>query len=334
MKKVFLFVLLFSVGKVLADSYPHWVNSPPASANNHLYAVGMSPLTISIAQSISAATANAKTEIISQLRANISGKTDTNNTSIINKSQIQENFSSRNFYNQSTVINTEAKNISGISIVETYVDRDNKSVFALADFDYIKAIADLKNRYSECDNEIKMIDSTLSSFEKQKRLKMAYIKISELKENASLLSSLDGVQGIYKNIASLELYVTNLISIEKNKMSFSVGSQSDSVLDRNFRLSIQKAIINAGFKWDDAAPRYIVNISPVGKKEVSEFYGNVSVKLNLNITILEMENNSPIYSENFTFKGTAATESTALARLGNSINNGIADAITEMLYKQ
>ncbi|HRH92289.1 MAG TPA: LPP20 family lipoprotein, partial [Agitococcus sp.] len=164
MKKVFLFVLLFSVGKVLADSYPHWVNSPPASANNHLYAVGMSPLTISIAQSISAATANAKTEIISQLRANISGKTDTNNTSIINKSQIQENFSSRNFYNQSTVINTEAKNISGISIVETYVDRDNKSVFALADFDYIKAIADLKNRYSECDNEIKMIDSTLSSF--------------------------------------------------------------------------------------------------------------------------------------------------------------------------
>jgi aspartate ammonia-lyase len=72
-------------------------------------------------------------------------------------------------------------------------------------------------------------------------------------------------------------------------------------------------------------------VSQLGSKEFAEFYGNISVRADLNVTVSEKEDKSPILSQNFVFKGTATTQDTALSRLESSINNGITDAIVEML---
>lgn len=332
MKKLFWAYAFFS-SYSFAEVYPSWINNPPASINNHIYAVGVSPLTTSVAQSINSATANSKTELISQLRASINGKTDTNSTVLVSKSLTLETQSSRDFYNQSASIQTEAKNIVGISILETYIDKGSKTVYALADFDTVKAIYDIKIRYSEYNDELKNLAMTPSTFVKQKKLRSIFSKISELKESTYLLYSIDGIQGIYNNIVALERESSRMIAVEKDELSFFVDNQSGSYLNNALFVNIRKSVVDAGFKWDNISPKYIINVSQLGSKEFSEFYGNTSVKANLNVTVSEKEDKNPILSQNFVFKGTATTQDAALSRLESSINNGITDAIVEMLYQ-
>ncbi len=124
-----------------------------------------------------------------------------------------------------------------------------------------------------------------------------------------------------------------MIAVEKDELSFFVDNQSGSYLNNALFVNIRKSVVDAGFKWDNISPKYIINVSQLGSKEFSEFYGNTSVKANLNVTVSEKEDKNPILSQNFVFKGTATTQDAALSRLESSINNGITDAIVEMLYQ-
>lgn len=128
---------------------PPWTRSLPRQPGR-MYAVGIAPLAGSQAQALKQAIQNARVELVIQLRASVQADATMKSTFTSHaESGGPSSATSKRQVVQDSRVSSQANDLPGLTVTETWVDFPNRAVYALAFLDLMKAVNDLQARLED-----------------------------------------------------------------------------------------------------------------------------------------------------------------------------------------
>jgi len=133
---------------------PPWIEVLPSQLGR-VYAVGAAPLTGNQAQSIQAASQKARVEVVMQLHASVKGSSVSQSSASVNR-QLggPTTAKSQQQLAEESKITTQATDLPGLTVAETWVDTANRTVWALAYMDVTRALMELQARLDDVKKDI------------------------------------------------------------------------------------------------------------------------------------------------------------------------------------
>lgn len=306
---------------------PPWVTELPSGAG-HVYAVGSANIEEegSEAKAISRAGEAAKVELLSTLRANV--KSSQQSKATLKQRSTSSDSSFEEQVEKNTVITTSARDLPGLRISESYIDRGNDSVYALADLDLSAATAELGRRQQQLEtrlaelraNQQPSLDDlgSAEAFLKQNgpTLDMAALLVSRLGKQAGKIQ------------AAHDEYRALVVSLKKG-ITFGLEQQAASGRDIG---ALMSAVTAAGYSWS-RQPRYTFAIEAGVKPRADFAYGRNVIKGTLNLMLLD-GSGTVLKTEKIAGSGTGTSEVKAQEALDRRFDEQIGDAIRTWLGGQ
>lgn len=311
-----------------AANLPSWVTGLPSSTG-HVYAVGSANIKEegSEAKAISRAGEGAKVELLSTLRANVKSSQQSKATLKVQRSVSTES-SLEEQVEKNTVITTSARDLPGLKIAETYIDRDNDSVYALADLDLSAATAELGRRQQQLETRLADLrGKTEPSLEDLGDAEAFLKKNGPTLDMAALLVSRLGRQA-GKIQASHDEYRALVVSLKKG-ITFGLEQQAATGRDIG---ALMSAVTAAGYSWS-RQPRYTFSIETGVKPRADFAYGRNVVKGTINLMLLDNAG-TVLKTEKLAGSGTGTSEVKAQEALDRRFDEQIGDAIRSWLGGQ
>ncbi len=278
-----VFVLACQAVAVQAAPTPEWVSALP-SDNAHVYAVGMASLAdTSEAQALSTAGEAAKVELLTMLRANV--KSEQSNTQTLNAQRKgdKEKSTFTTTAGKKTVITTRARDLPGLKVSETHIDRGNGSVYALAVLDLSAAAGEINRRQELVESSQKEMQEkstlTLADFGEADRLLRGNAPALEL---ASLLASRLAHQG--SALEDADRAFRKLLTERKKAITFGM-SQSTAGFDAT---ALRAAVTGAGYAWS-RSPRYSFTLESKINPNVDFAYNRHVARGQVNLQLLDSD---------------------------------------------
>jgi hypothetical protein len=133
-----------------AEVAPTWVSAPPAPSDKMLFAVGSAGLYGPEPEAQRLAGESARAELAKLIRVEVSGSSSvaTRQSRDGGATQLSQQF------DEAIVTRTPPVELNGLRIDATYMDRPNRTVYALASLDRAKAVADLGARIAQFDDQL------------------------------------------------------------------------------------------------------------------------------------------------------------------------------------
>ncbi|MDH4189766.1 MAG: LPP20 family lipoprotein [Betaproteobacteria bacterium] len=149
---------VLAVGTAQAAGKPGWIMQPPVTAG-FLYGVGSAETYGNDAEAASQAKDRAKAEIVRQVEVQISAETDMQTT--VKQTKASEQFQTE--VRQLVQSRVPEFTLSHVSTVETYNDKDARTVYVLERLDVQKELADLRTKISDIEAEANAVAGALDS---------------------------------------------------------------------------------------------------------------------------------------------------------------------------
>lgn len=265
-------LLLCVPGVVLAQGTikPMWVNQLP-SEQGRVYAMSSALISPSEAQAIKQAGSNAKGEVLARLRASVKATTDVRSNMNVQRSTGGPlTGSSTQSVNQATLIQAQALEVPGLAIAETWTDRKENTVYALAYLDVVAAQTELRNRYDAMQNDLANENAAGEPRErirKLQRLKIAQLEMAKLDDLAGLLTAGGGEPQLRTDVRKLKLHVDKLLDQLRAGLTFAVGGDRDLGLGGDVGNLIRNAILKQGLGWAERDGEFTLNLRFQGARQ-------------------------------------------------------------------
>lgn len=320
--------IIAGCGWAQAEKLPAWVTGLPSSAG-HVYAVGSANIKEegSEAKAISSAGEAAKVELLSTLRANVKSSQQSKATLKLQRS-VKTESTLEEQVEKSTVITTSARDLPGLKIAETHIDRDSDSVYALAALDLSAATAELGRRQQQ-------LESRLADLRAKQDPSLEDLGDAEafLKKNgptldmAALLVSRLGKQA--GKIQSAHDEYRALVTSLKKGITFGLEQQAATGRDVG---ALMSAVTAAGYSWS-RQPRYTFSIETGVKPRADFAYGRNVIKGTINLMLFD-GSGTVLKTEKLAGSGTGTSEVKAQEALDRRFDEQISDTIRNWLGGQ
>jgi hypothetical protein len=168
---------------------PIWVQVLPQQSGR-VYAMGVAVVAPSEAQALKQAAVNARVEVLTRLRANVQSQTDVQSTATVQRELGgRTTGSAQQRVGQSTSIQTQATELPGLVVEETWLDGPGATAYALAYLDVPLAERELGSRFEAVRKDLARETPAAGGLERLRKLK-------RLKGTQTELDKLDGMAGL------------------------------------------------------------------------------------------------------------------------------------------
>lgn len=312
-----------------ATPLPEWVTALP-DAPGRMYAVGAAQISEegSEAKAISRAGEHAKVELLSTLRTNVNSSQESRATLKVSRTDTSNNSGFEQQVQKKTVITASARDLPGLTIRESFIDRQNQSVYALAELDLSAATAELDRRQQK-------LEARLAEVRAMKNPELAEIGRAEnfLQQQAStldmaaLLASRIGSQAA-RIQATHDDFRRALADLKKG-VTFGLNAQG---AENRSSGALMGAVTKAGYSWS-AAPRYRFTINGGDNRQFAFNFGRHVVKASMNL-LLEDSAGTVVKTAKINATGNGATEAAADRQLNKRFDEEIETHTREWLGVQ
>lgn len=311
-------------GMAQAGPRPAWISELPADSA-HVYAVGMASLAGSEADALAAAGEAAKVELLTMLRANVQSTQQSKSTLTVQRKGDKEKSGFREEAEKKTTITTGARDLPGLKVGETHVDRSGDAVYALAVLDLAAAGGEINRRRelvaSGMDDLKAKSSPTLADFGEADRLLQGNAPALEL---AALLSSRLARQGAALEDADREL--RKLLVERKKSITFGMDKESASGFDTT---ALRAAVTGSGYSWS-RSPRYSFVLETHLDPEADFTYNRYVIRGKADLQMLD-DNGSVIRSSKIAGQGAGSSPARARNALQRHIDEEVVAAVQAWL---
>ena len=233
---------------------PIWVSALPQQAGR-VYAVGMAAAGgASEAEALTEASHTARAEVLARLRASVRSETQvTKKATITQQAGGAATGTSEQQVGQSTRIQTDATELPGLSVEETWIDAKAGSAYALASLDVPTAEREVRARFTALKDDLFREPETPSAARERMRmlgrLKKAQVELAKLDDMAALLAAGGGDPQLRAQVRAGKLAVDRQADQLRSSLTLSLegakGATAIAALLRN-------AALKAGLGWAEA----------------------------------------------------------------------------------
>ena len=184
MKSLVLALALPCLVQAQTTVRPPWIDVLPSQLGR-VYAVGTAPLTGNQAQSLQQASQKARVELVMGLHADVKGSSTTQSSNSVSR-QLGGPTTARSQQQlvQDSKITTQASDLPGLTVAETWIDTANHTVYALAYMDVTRALMELQARLDDVkkdiDRQADLADEPVARARAIQRLKKSREELNKL----------------------------------------------------------------------------------------------------------------------------------------------------------
>lgn len=310
-----------------AGALPGWVEAPPETPG-YVAAVGIAPLGESEARAVNAAGSAAKVEVVTMLRSRVQGRSDSASSLRVQEDGKSATAQAVRTMTQESTISAQARDLVGLRVAETYIDRENRSVYALARLDLALARSDLDRRQAQLAAQLQTLAASRAGIADIAVVAAAQRNLGEfdtLLELAGLLAAWLGNEPVVQARQLHEEYIVLLKDVQQH-ITFGVGAGGADVHELS---ALMSAVTEAGYAWT-GSPRYRLDVSGAGEPRSNNAYGRLVLKSGMDVRLLD-EDGSVLRSARIQAVGAGATHAQARANLDNHIKQQITDIVGQWL---
>jgi hypothetical protein len=249
---------------------PIWITALP-NEPGRVYAMGVANFTPSEAQAIKQACQSARIEVLTRLRANVKGETNIQNRAAWSKDLGgTTSGSSSNRVSQDSQIKTQAAELPGLAVVETWSDQDARTAYALAYLDVSIAERELRTRFDATKKDLAMESGNATGprerMRKLQRLKKGQVELTKLDDMAALLAAGGGDAALRADIRDQRLSVERQMDALRATLVFCLKGDRDFGVGADIVSLVRNAVLKEGLGWADSGGEFILSIRYMGSR--------------------------------------------------------------------
>jgi len=238
-------------------SRPAWVSTLPQRAGR-VYAMGLAATAGGEADAVTQASQNARTEVLTRLRASVRSETSvTTRSTTSQQAGGKAAGSSEQQIGQDTRIQTQATELPGLAVEETWLDAKGGSAYALACLDVGVAERELRARFTAQQNDLAQESGAATGprerMRKLGRLKAAQTELAKLDDMAGLIGAGGGDAQLRGRIRDGKLAVDRQLDQLRGSLTLSMeGAKGASGIAGILR----NAALKAGLGWAESGGEF------------------------------------------------------------------------------
>jgi len=239
---------------------PIWISALPERAGR-VYAMGLAPVTTGDAQAVTQASQNARAEVLGRLRANVQSETSVRSTAKVSvQAGGKTTGSSEQQVGQDTRIQTQATDLPGLTVEETWTDAKERTAYALAYLDVPLAEQELRVRYrAQKDDLAKEPDTPAAPRERMRmlnRLKAAQVEFAKLDDMAALIAAGGADPGLRGQVRAAKLAVDRQMEQLRGSLTFSLEPGARGAVQ--VASLLRNAALKAGLGWSETGGEFVL----------------------------------------------------------------------------
>lgn len=249
---------------------PIWISVLP-DRPGRVYAMGVANFTPSEAQALKQASQNARIEVLTRLRANVKGETNIQSRAAWSKDLGgSTSGSSSNRVSQDSQIKTQAAELPGLSVEETWSDPDARTAYALAYLDVTIAERELRMRFETTKKDLALETGTPSEprerMRKLQRLKKGQVELVKLDDLSALLAAGGGDAALRTDIRNQRLAIERQMDALRAALVFCLKGDRDFGVGADIVSLVRNAVLKQGLGWAENGGEFILSIRYTGNR--------------------------------------------------------------------
>jgi len=239
---------------------PIWVSALP-EREGRVYAMGLAPVTAGDAQAVTQASQNARAEVLARLRANVRSETSIHSTATVSQQAGgKATGSSEQQVGQDTRIQTQATELPGLAVEETWTDAKERTAYALAYLDVPLAERELRARYrAQKDDLAREPDTPAAPRERIRmlgRLKTAQVEFAKLDDMAALIAAGGADPNLRGQVRAARLAVDRQMEQLRGSLTFSLEPGARAAVQ--VAALLRNAALKAGLGWSETGGEFVL----------------------------------------------------------------------------
>lgn len=273
MKKAAFAALVFAAGLMPAQiptrMKPAWISVLPEQAGR-VYAMGLAAFAPGEAQALRQAQSNARVEVLTRLRANVKDETSVkSHLSYTQQAGGSSTGTSSRSVSQDTLIQTQATELPGLVVVETWSDATERTAYALAYLDVPAAERELKARFEaarrDLGNEAATPTDPRERLRKLQRMKKLQTELLTLDDMAGLLSAGGGDPALRSEVRDQRLGVDR--RLDDLRGSLTLCLKGDQGTGADIASLVRNAVLKQGLGWSETSGEFALRIHYRGNRQ-------------------------------------------------------------------
>ena len=272
MKKAAITALFMVFGLGAAPAIPRlrplWISVLPEQ-KGRIYALGLAPFAPQEAQAIQQAQVNARTEVLTRLRASIQTETSVqSHAAYTQQAGGATTGTSSKSVTQDTRIQTQATELPGLVVEETWSDADERTAYALAYLDVPVAERELKARFLATRQEAAQEGGNpaeprerLRKLQRTKRLQTELVLLDDM---AGLLSAGGGDGVLRSEIREQRLLVDRQLDALRGSLTFCLKGDQASA---DIAALVRNAVLKQGLGWSATGGEFTLQLRYTGNRQ-------------------------------------------------------------------
>ncbi|MDR3670764.1 MAG: hypothetical protein P4L36_07965 [Holophaga sp.] len=241
---------------------PIWINVLPTQSGR-VYGLGLAAIT-SDAVTLRQVSDNARADVISRCRANVKGDTRVTTTYQESRATGGPAQASRTQNAQvGTEVQSQATDLPGLVVEETFLDRPGGTGYALAYLDLGIAQRELQTRLDTLKADLgaqRPEQGVRGKLVAAQGLKKAHEELLKLDDMAGLLSGGGGDPGLRADVLQCRLDTERKMVAARSALTFGLTPTPGIELDQDVKGVVRNAVLREGMGWSDQNPLFSITL--------------------------------------------------------------------------
>jgi hypothetical protein len=251
-----------------AQSKPKWISILPEAASR-IYALGLATYSENQAQGIQQAEANARTEVITRLRASVKSETNVQNAMVLTQQAGgAATGTSTKSISQDVSISAHAADLPGLVVEEVWVDAAERTSYALAYLDLPVAERELRARF-QASKQALAAEGAVPVAPREmlrtlKRLRDLQSAVESQDDLAALIAAGGGDAMLRASIRDQKMDLERRIATLCESITFNATAEKGLA---DIQAAVRGAILKEGLGWSDTQSNFTIRIRYSGQRQ-------------------------------------------------------------------
>jgi hypothetical protein len=274
-KKAAFAALLFTAGLTPGQTFPSirpvWISVLPEQ-KGRVYAMGLAPFAPAEAQAIRQAQVNARVEVLTRLRANVKGETSVQSRmSYSQQAGGPATATSSKSISQDSLIQTQATELPGLVVEETWSDAAEQTAYALAYLDVPVAERELKARFEAVRKDLAFEAATPTDPRERlrtlQRMKKSQSELAILDDLAGLISAGGSDPVLRSAVRDQRLAVDRRLDALRGSLTLCLKGDQGSGSGADVASLVRNAVLRQGLGWSEGEGEFTMLIRRTGTRQ-------------------------------------------------------------------
>ena len=243
---------------------PSWIEVLPQQ-QGRIYAVGLAPFAPNQAQAVKQASQNARVEVVTRLRASVKGETNIKSSASFQR-QLGGGTTGKSQQQiaQDSQITTQALELPGLGIEETWVDQSSRTAYALAFLDVAAAERELQSRLSSVRKDAALnvtpSDDLRERIRAIQRMRKGQEELKRIDALATTLIAGGLDESLPSDVHGLNTQIERKLDVLRPSIAVGLRGERLSGEDPTVPTLLRNAIASQGLSWVDAGGDYTIHV--------------------------------------------------------------------------